>query len=57
MSDHRKKSIIVPAEMLAEMKAEAKRQSRSLSWVVQQAVRRALPRFAKLPTIDESTTR
>lgn len=41
--DMRKQSVYLPGDMLAVLQGEAKRQGRSLSWVMQYAVRIALP--------------
>lgn len=53
-SDHRKQSLYFPEEMLTEIQMEAQRQDRSLSWIVQQAWRRARAEIMKYPSFGES---
>lgn len=48
-NDKRKQSLYFPADLLAQAQAEAQRQDRSLSWIVQQALKIALPTLGKLP--------
>lgn len=45
-------TVLLPAEMANEIRDEAQRQDRSISWIVQQALRIALPEFKKLRTIE-----
>ena len=49
-ADHRKQSLYFPKEMLEELQAEAARQDRSLSWIVQHAVKIALRRIKSYPS-------
>jgi uncharacterized small protein (TIGR04563 family) len=46
---HDKTSFKLPLEMVIEMRAEAKRLQRSLSWVAQEAWRRARAKIKELP--------
>jgi uncharacterized small protein (TIGR04563 family) len=39
---------IMDRDVIAQVRAEAKRQDRSMSWIVQQCVRLALPKLRKL---------
>ena len=50
-SDKRKQSLYFPEEMLEEIQREATRQDRSLSWIVQQAWKRAREDLARFPTV------
>lgn len=45
-----KQSLYFPEEMLEEIRAEADRQDRSLSWIVQQAWKVALPKILRIPS-------
>jgi uncharacterized small protein (TIGR04563 family) len=49
MTDRRKQSIYLPAEMRAEMQREAERLDRPLSWVVQESWRIAREQLMKAP--------
>ena len=53
MTDKRKQSLYFPEDMLEEIQREALRQDRSLSWVVQQAVRRAMPDIKRIPSVSD----
>ena len=46
---HDKTSFKLPLEMVTEMRFEAERLRRSLSWVAQEAWRRACERIRQLP--------
>jgi uncharacterized small protein (TIGR04563 family) len=50
MSDKRKMSIYLPEALLATLNEEAARQDRSVSWVVQQALKIAFPTIKQFPT-------
>ncbi|MEO7095260.1 MAG: TIGR04563 family protein [Polyangiales bacterium] len=52
-SDKRKQSLYFPEEMLQEIKDEAARLDRSLSWVVQRALKIARLEIRKLPSVNE----
>ena len=47
-SDKRKQSLYFPADLLAELVAEATRLDRSLSWCVQNCVRRGMGGLKKM---------
>jgi len=54
LNDKRKQSLYFTEEMLREIQSEAIRQDRSLSWIVQQAWRRARERVLKMPSVRDS---
>jgi uncharacterized small protein (TIGR04563 family) len=54
-SDKRKQSLYFPVEMLQEIQAEAFRLDRSLSWIVQQAWKKARPEIARFPSVNDVT--
>ena len=49
MTDHRKRSLYFPADLLEWVQKEAERLDRSHSWVVQQALDYARKEIEKLP--------
>jgi uncharacterized small protein (TIGR04563 family) len=51
--DHRKQSFYFPTDLLEQVQAESDRQERSMSWLVQQAWKIALPTLRKLPGAAE----
>ncbi len=52
-TDKRKRSIYIPADMLRELLYESARLDRTVSWIVQQCVKRALPEIKKMPSVNE----
>jgi len=48
-----KQSLKLPTELVVEMRGEAQRLDKSLSWVAQEAWRRARDRIRELPGIGE----
>ena len=56
LNDKRKQSLYFTEETLREIQSEAIRQDRSLSWIVQQAWRRARERVLKMPSVKDFTT-
>jgi uncharacterized small protein (TIGR04563 family) len=48
-----KQSLKLPTELVVEMRAEATRLEKSLSWVAQEAWRRARARIRELPGVSE----
>lgn len=52
----RKQSLYFPEEALEEIQQEATRQDRSLSWIVQQAWRRARSRIAAIPGMNDRSS-
>jgi uncharacterized small protein (TIGR04563 family) len=55
-SGKRKQSLYFPEEALEEIQQEATRQDRSLSWIVQQAWKRARARIAAIPGMNDRST-
>jgi uncharacterized small protein (TIGR04563 family) len=53
MSEKCKQSLYFPEDMLSEIQKEADRQDRSLSWIVQQAWRIALPQVKRFPSVND----
>lgn len=51
--DARKQSLYIPEELLSQVKEQAARLDRSVSWVVQRAIRTALPKIAELPSMSD----
>jgi len=51
-NDKRKQSLYFPEEMLREISEEATRLDRSLSWVVQQAWKKAKEQIHQFPSMD-----
>ena len=49
----RKSSIYLPTEMVEEVVKEAERLGKPVSWVVQQCVRRVLPKMRGYPSPDD----
>jgi uncharacterized small protein (TIGR04563 family) len=49
-SDKRKQSLYFPEEMLQQIRDEANRQDRSLSYIVQRAIKHAMEELRKLPS-------
>lgn len=49
-TDSRKKSVYLPAPILDQLEAAAKRTDRSLSWLVQFAVKASLSKISELPS-------
>ena len=54
-NDKRKQSLYFPEEMLREISEEATRLDRSLSWVVQQAWKKAKEQIREFPSMDSIT--
>lgn len=52
VKDPRKQSVYLTDAIAAEIAAEADRLDRSISWVVQRAVRKALPHLRTLPAVN-----
>ncbi len=52
-SDKRKRSIYIPEDMLKELLYESARLDRTVSWIIQQCVKRALPEIKQLPSIND----
>ncbi len=52
-TDKRKRSIYIPEDMLRELLYESARLDRTVSWIIQQCVKRALPDIKKLPSIND----
>ncbi|MBK8480354.1 MAG: TIGR04563 family protein [Proteobacteria bacterium] len=52
-SDKRKQSLYFPEDMLKEIQDEAARQDRSLSWIVQKALKIARREIQKYPSVNE----
>ena len=52
-TDKRKQSLYFPEAMLKEIQDEANRLDRSLSWIVQQAVKIALPELRRMPSMND----
>jgi uncharacterized small protein (TIGR04563 family) len=48
-----KQSLKLPTELVTEMRGEAVRLKKSLSWVAQEAWRRARERIRQLPGVSE----
>ncbi len=48
-----KQSLKLPVELVTEMRGEAARLRKSLSWVAQEAWRRARQRIQDLPGVDD----
>jgi uncharacterized small protein (TIGR04563 family) len=53
-ADKRKQSLYFPEDMLKEIQDEANRQDRSLSWIVQQAWRRARDEIKRFPSVNDT---
>ena len=53
----RRQALYFPAEVLAELQMEAKRQDRSLSWLIQQAWKRAYGEMRKIPSTTDFFSR
>jgi uncharacterized small protein (TIGR04563 family) len=51
--DKRKQSVYLPEDVLEVVRLEARRQDRSLSWILQAAVRIARPKLATLPGVPD----
>lgn len=51
--DERKQSIYFKGNTLEQIKAEAARLDRSMSWVVGECIRRALPELASLDSVSD----
>ena len=54
-SDKRKQSLYIPLHLLKKLKTERDRQDRTLSWLVQQCIKIALPEIQKYPGINHYT--
>ena len=52
-SEPRKQSLYFPRPIFEKLQAEAKRTDRSLSWIVQLALRNSWSIIAALPTVEE----
>ena len=52
-SDKRKQSLYFPEDMLKEIQEEATRQDRSLSWIVQKALKIARNEIRRYPSVNE----
>ena len=53
MTDKRKQSVYLPADVLAEIEKEMVRIDRSLSWIVQRCVKIGMPEIKRLPSVNE----
>lgn len=53
MTDKRKQSVYLPADMLVEIEKEMVRIDRSLSWIVQRCVKIGMPEIKRLPSVNE----
>jgi uncharacterized small protein (TIGR04563 family) len=51
--DARKQSLYIPEELLSQVKEQAARLDRSVSWVVQRAIKTALPAIRELPGMSD----
>lgn len=54
-TDKRKQSLYFPSDMLQEIQQEAARLDRSLSWIVQQAWKRARARMTEFPSSNDES--
>ncbi len=52
-----KTSVYLPMDLLRELEAEAARQERTLSWLLQQAWRRAKRELSRVPSAEELVAR
>ena len=55
MAENRRQSLYFPGEMLEELQGEAKRQDRSISWLIQQAWKLAIPELKRIPSTTDYT--
>jgi uncharacterized small protein (TIGR04563 family) len=54
LTDNRKQSIYLGEELLQSVKEEAARLDRSISWVIQRALKLSLPEIKKLPGMGDA---